>query len=501
MKKILFLFLIFGSTLVNAQNWTCIKPLAIIHFSGSNAEIRSIRIDSTSIHGDTIDYFNYYMIRQTDWNCYKLKGASWTGIKISALANGYDIFYNHKNIPISIKTNATLNETWHLYDYPDARYIEAKIIQFDTMTFLGITDSVKTISLQMKDSFGNSINALAPGDSIDMINNITIKFSKSYGFIKIIDFYRFPDYTHSFDHIYNNYYHVFDIIGMSNPIVGYQNLTAYDVFNIDPGDEIHTFEESMTYGNPTSGFIIKTINKYLTKTVSINQDTVTYLVNRCRRRTDFQFPDSTISYNNDTITLKYILSNYSRLNHLSFEPFHTSSFSYSFCTAIGNTKYISSYNEFLSNLPDTCLSEILATAVPIYSYTKGLGEYYDNYSSGLEPIGKNVLVYYKKGIVEWGTPYDCSILVSIREDNVNFGNNINISPNPFSQSTHINFGQTYGDIALEVYNLQGQRVAENHYAACNEITLQRNGLRQGMYFLKLTLDGKMVETRKMVISE
>jgi hypothetical protein len=96
---------------------------------------------------------------------------------------------------------------------------------------------------------------------------------------------------------------------------------------------------------------------------------------------------------------------------------------------------------------------------------------------------------------------DANGIVGINENLLTPNSNFTLSPNPFSHSTRISLGQTYKDIALEVYNLQGQRVAENHYAACREITLQRNGLRQGMYFLKLTLDGRMVETRKMMISD
>ena len=78
---------------------------------------------------------------------------------------------------------------------------------------------------------------------------------------------------------------------------------------------------------------------------------------------------------------------------------------------------------------------------------------------------------------------------------------ISISPNPFTQSTQITLNQTYQNIALEVYNLQGQLVAKHHYANCNEITLQRNHLPAGLYFLKLTLDNKATEVRKVVISE
>ncbi len=87
------------------------------------------------------------------------------------------------------------------------------------------------------------------------------------------------------------------------------------------------------------------------------------------------------------------------------------------------------------------------------------------------------------------------------ENNASQTNNLTLSPNPFSHSTRISLGQTYNNIALEVFNLQGQMVAENYYTDCGEITLQRGVLSQGMYFLKLTLDSKSVETVKIVVGD
>jgi hypothetical protein len=78
---------------------------------------------------------------------------------------------------------------------------------------------------------------------------------------------------------------------------------------------------------------------------------------------------------------------------------------------------------------------------------------------------------------------------------------ISISPNPFTQTTQITFSQTYHSITLEVYNLQGQRVTQNHNSDCNLINFSRGQLNSGLYFLKMTLDEKMVETRKIVIEE
>jgi hypothetical protein len=78
---------------------------------------------------------------------------------------------------------------------------------------------------------------------------------------------------------------------------------------------------------------------------------------------------------------------------------------------------------------------------------------------------------------------------------------IKIFPNPFTQSTQISLNQSYHNIILSVYDIQGKQVAQQQYADCDKIQLNRNGLGNGMYFLKLTLDDKAVETGKIIISE
>jgi hypothetical protein len=76
-----------------------------------------------------------------------------------------------------------------------------------------------------------------------------------------------------------------------------------------------------------------------------------------------------------------------------------------------------------------------------------------------------------------------------------------VSPNPFRHSTQITLPQTCHHIALEVYDIQGKLIEENHYSDCSQIQLNRNGLNDGMYFLKMTLDEKQVVTGKIVVGE
>ncbi len=82
-----------------------------------------------------------------------------------------------------------------------------------------------------------------------------------------------------------------------------------------------------------------------------------------------------------------------------------------------------------------------------------------------------------------------------------FGYSIAIAPNPFSQSAWITFSQTYHNITLEIYDIQGKLMMYNEYTDGDKLLFNRNGLNNGMYFLKITLDGKWVETRKMVVGD
>jgi hypothetical protein len=86
----------------------------------------------------------------------------------------------------------------------------------------------------------------------------------------------------------------------------------------------------------------------------------------------------------------------------------------------------------------------------------------------------------------------------IEENNTSINS---ISPNPFSQSTQITLPQTYHNIALAVYDIQGKQVAQQQYKDCSQIQLNRNQLSNGLYFLKLTLYDKEVETGKIVVNE
>ena len=78
---------------------------------------------------------------------------------------------------------------------------------------------------------------------------------------------------------------------------------------------------------------------------------------------------------------------------------------------------------------------------------------------------------------------------------------LKVAPNPFSTSTIISFDKTYQSLDLSIIDLQGKIIQQKSYHDCNKITLNRAGIANGFYFLRLTLDGKYVETKKIVVAD
>ena len=138
------------------------------------------------------------------------------------------------------------------------------------------------------------------------------------------------------------------------------------------------------------------------------------------------------------------------------------------------------------------------------------------WGTNIEGIGNNIFMFPQgdmytdgplrcfqdsSGLIKF-TTLSCDIIINSTSINsYSPAINFSLSPNPFSQSTQITLNQTYHNIALAVYDIQGKQVAQQQYANCDKIQFSRNQLSNGLYFLKLTLDDKAVETGKIMISD
>jgi hypothetical protein len=299
MKYLYFLItlasLIFFSAFTHAQNYQTFNSGRISYFEDAGHNVKSVRIDSVHFDTDSV-LFPMGNIQAITEECFSPLGASWLGSKIVVRSNGENIFYNLNNESVTIKSAALLNESWIAYQSSGNLNVTAQVSVIDTMSFLGINDSIKIISFQVCDEFMTPIN--------HTLNTYQLIISKNFGIIKTLNFYNFPDLTspaYYFDEVLSE----FNLCGISNPALGFQNFTWFDIYNFEVGDELHirTFQEipdfEASFANTYENLYIY---KYLERTNS--EDTITYKVERIHAYNFVTTLESGYVYNHDTITEK-----------------------------------------------------------------------------------------------------------------------------------------------------------------------------------------------------
>ena len=84
---------------------------------------------------------------------------------------------------------------------------------------------------------------------------------------------------------------------------------------------------------------------------------------------------------------------------------------------------------------------------------------------------------------------------------LNSNNCATVAPNPFTSNTEISFNKNYDLIQLEVYDMQGKLIAVKEYNDSNKILFNRDGIGNGLYLFKLTLNQKAIVTKQILITD
>lgn len=164
-----------------AQNYECIKPHLKQYFTNSAGYIKGIGLDSVTVSGNDVTLYPFRTLRGYYYppgTKMDTTGGSWIGKRVTIQRGGVYCFENGWNDTIFIMSGAGLNDTWPLYTTTKYNY-DATVTAIDTMTFMGVIDSVKTIT----------IKAL---QMPDLMNGRKIILSKNHGFVQLPDLYNFP---------------------------------------------------------------------------------------------------------------------------------------------------------------------------------------------------------------------------------------------------------------------------------------------------------------------
>ncbi|MFB6320707.1 T9SS type A sorting domain-containing protein [Saccharicrinis sp. FJH54] len=477
--KIFTIFLTLWMSALSAQNYQTVISNRISYFEGDYGYISCIKIDSTKFDSDSVLY-PMKSIRQLDYDCFTPYGDSWIGGKVIVKDNGTNLFFNKNHDTIRIETRAKLNDEWTAFYIPDSLTIKAAITKHDTLHFMGLIDSVKTIDFVAYDKNMN------PAE-LNKMSSWQMKISKSYGIVQTFDMFYF---TLS-DEEYGYFQTVSDsykLAGLSSPKIGVQNLSRFDINDFDAGNELHILDESFNEG---SGHSFKIIYNYLDKTVA--SDSITYLIERQEKLYYKNYNGENYTYIHDTIT-QIIKPDSTFDRYLPNEPIIDDWSANSYRMISDSVKIDNSFVPEIYKTEDSCWSNCCWDGCnPMYTYYKELGGpyyYCDNFFS--MGYAQRKLVYYKKGDKEWGTPLEITAIDEKQVEDL-----IKLYPNPASDVITIESNNVTEKIFFEITDLNGRQIIEKELKSDSE-KIELNDLEPGIYIYTIRSSNTIYKTDKLI---
>lgn len=482
--NLLIILVLFHSSFLMAQQYQPIQSGRISYFIAQNGNVKCVRIDSVEFKTDSVLH-PVSNIEQKENDCYTPYGTSWIGNKVIIQSNGFTVFVNKEYDSVKIKTNAILNESWTAYQFSDSSIVIATIMNFDTLGFLGLVDSVKTIGFRVFDKKLNPVN--------HVLNTMSIIVSKNYGLLKTLNFSMFPGFNEYY--YYQDQLQEYALAGLSAPKLGIQNLEWYAVNDFQVGDELHVRYENSEWYDPAYAIydLRQTIYKYLAR--KENADSIVYTIERTQSLTQTEIANTTYTYIHDTI--ESIIKPWPLFEELPGEVIFSNNLAYSLRMQITNfiSKTIPSFSEWFHQNSESCWSNCCADGCfPTDTYLKGLGgPYYECVNFGIGGGITNKLVYYKKGSESWGMPL---VITSVKEYSIE--DKIDIYPNPAKNRIYITVQNLGLPIILEIVNIEGQ-VHIVGKVDSNSSSINIENLKSGIYIYRFSKNGEIVKTGKLIV--
>jgi hypothetical protein len=459
-------------------------------FENSGKQIKALRIDSVKVDADSV-FYPFATIQEVSKNCFSPYKASWIGEKVVVKPDGTNLFFNRDGDTITLKTRARIKETWIAFQCADNFRVKATVQSIGLENFLGLTDSVKTITLTVTDQHENTLE--------HPLNNLKLKISKTYGFVQTLNFYLFPDMEvqDTQEELEN-----LSLVGLTNPTVGVQNLTWFEVNDFQPGDELHILDESSSWsGEPGNhGYSIKdkAIYKYLER--SDYEDSIVYSYSRRQSIESIEgvYSDTTtLRIYNDT--LKSVIITNPSFDKLPGEPkiddFDLMVYNFHMTNGKIPSKTDPKQYENFHAKNDSCWGMIMYDGCARNNtYFKGLGGPYYACTNCCSLGGEErKLVYYKKGETEWGEK-----LVITSVSDIKTRNELLIFPNPSDTYITISNPSNIKIKKIELFDYSGRIVQMWNATECTGNTLNIQHISHGVYLLKAETDAGF-KTEKLIV--
>ncbi|MCX6278103.1 MAG: hypothetical protein NT004_08395 [Bacteroidetes bacterium] len=505
MKKLILFLFIFGVNAIIAQNFQNICSPGTTLYKSVSSELKAFRLDSLYPIGNSDTMFiSYRTIREdSSWTCLDTTNGSILGRKILKRQNGWFLFFNTDNDTISINTQAALNETWKFCNLPDNGYIQAKVSNVGNEIVLGLTDQVKTITFQAKNS-GNV-------DIPHILNQRDIKLSQHYGLSRMLDVFWIPRDTL-----------IYMLAGKTVPEIGLQDIAWKQIYDFNIGDEFHYSGGEYHPVNYPEMYVNYSFDIYhvLGKTPYGN-DSVKYIMEYCHK--DTTWSSGLVNKIHDAITVVYNFSQLTNSNSSWFtklpeEFFNQNNVAFEYKR---NFEFNDRQNKYFKTgaymttpfFPGCWLYNVQPDCFTIFlsenKYTDGLGcsHYQDdcfNSMTGTHIQSKwNNLVYFKKGSETWGNPVapDCWVLTDVEDVKTKEkATNIHIVPNPVETTSRIWLDSDFPgeEMTFFLTDYLGKNIAR-FKTGSQPYFFNSEGIPEGLYILSVFDKNGLLRNRTKLI--
>ena len=452
--------MLFGCVI--SQNWEPIVIGKTLHYRSDTGQVivESIHVDSVGIeNGDSVYFLNRKIKTILSGQTATLNGERFLSKKMKKRSNGLRKFIDPFNFTLWI--DAQTSASW-VYD--SLANVTAQIFQSDTLTVLGISDSVKTI-------------ALSTGD--------TLLLSKNFGFVRFTDISVSPPATYV-------------LTGIIETQTGMQMPGFFDYFNFNAGDIF----EFRGYGQGVSEYWTSSYKEYI-DSVTIYTDSVVCYLRSLGTRSGFSPGPFTNTWN-DTLRRLYIKNEYEVFTRLPGEALRQVTWFPQMTVLCDSNQYFSfrfyhdpllgniwstlredGNTEYFRNQPgnDTVAYHDMTGYFFGNSaeYTEGLGQIY---SQTIVPeFGESwFLSAWRKNGDTTGTFTPDSVIISVAPGENQENNRVHLFPNPSTDEIQIQKTSSE-NINYQISDLYGRIVASGILE--NEITIiPIQQLPSGIYFLQ-----------------
>ena len=216
-----FLFLFFFTHLLSAQSdWQLFRPGVQYLYDYTNATFIESPVLGIKTGTDACTEMYPSLRWYDEFECNEI-ASSFMGYEICQTPTETRLLIRESEY-VTIRQTAALDEKWPAYTQGNDT-VWARVSFIQSMNFLGLTDSVKSIHFYRQDGVWPDY---LPAE------NSPVQVSKQYGLIQTFGFRDFPAFSPQFAA-------PMPIVGLSAPKVGLQNPDRASIFNFQAGDEIH----------------------------------------------------------------------------------------------------------------------------------------------------------------------------------------------------------------------------------------------------------------------